>query len=102
MRAVLQRVSQARVSVEGREVGSIGMGWAILLGVGPDDDEVAAAALADRVAGLRAFEDDQGKMNLSAVDVGAEILVVSQFTLCASQHPYPVVQLSGTPRPSGR
>jgi D-aminoacyl-tRNA deacylase len=102
MRAVCQRVSRARVLVDGEVVGAIGLGWAILLGVGPDDDEVAAAALVDRVAGLRAFDDDRGKMNLSAVDVGAEILVVSQFTICASQHADHLVRLPGTPRPSGR
>ncbi|MBA2446647.1 MAG: D-tyrosyl-tRNA(Tyr) deacylase [Chloroflexi bacterium] len=83
MRAVLQRVSHARVFVEGQEVGSIGMGWTILLGVGPEDDEQTAAGLVDRIAGLRAFDDPEGKMNLAAADAGAEMLVVSQFTLYA-------------------
>ncbi|MBI4492256.1 MAG: D-tyrosyl-tRNA(Tyr) deacylase [Chloroflexi bacterium] len=83
MRAVLQRVSRARVVVGDEEVGAIGRGWAILLGVGPQDDERAAAWMVDRVANLRAFEDEQGKMNRSAQDVGAEFLVVSQFTLYA-------------------
>jgi D-tyrosyl-tRNA(Tyr) deacylase len=64
-------------------VGAIGQGWAILLGVGPRDDVAAAAKLVDTVVKLRAFEDQAGKMNLSALDVGAEILVVSQFTLYA-------------------
>jgi D-aminoacyl-tRNA deacylase len=83
MRAVCQRVSQARVIVDGEVVGAIGVGWAILLGIGPADDEAAAAALADKIALLRVFEDAAGKMNLSAVDVGAEILLISQFTLYA-------------------
>lgn len=83
MRAVIQRVSRASVTVDGEVVGRIGHGWAILLGVGPQDDESAAAKLVDTVVKLRAFEDDGGKMNRSALDVGAEILVVSQFTLYA-------------------
>ncbi len=83
MRAVIQRVSRASVRVDGEVVSSIGHGWAILLGVGPQDDESAAAKLVDTVVKLRAFEDAAGKMNLSALDVGAEILVVSQFTLYA-------------------
>lgn len=83
MRAVLQRVSRARVMVDGSEVGAIGLGWAILLGIGTADDESAAERLAERVATLRVFGDDQGKMNLAAADVGAEFLVVSQFTLYA-------------------
>ena len=69
--------------VEGEVVGSIGRGWAILLGIGPNDDAPAMARLADRIAGLRVFADAAGKMNLSAADVGAEFLVVSQFTLYA-------------------
>jgi D-tyrosyl-tRNA(Tyr) deacylase len=64
-------------------VGQIGAGWAILLGVGPGDDEAVVAKLVDQVIGLRAFDDKSGKMNLSAADVGAEFLVVSQFTLYA-------------------
>jgi D-tyrosyl-tRNA(Tyr) deacylase len=83
MRAVCQRVTRATVRVDGRVVGSIRAGWAILLGVGPDDGEVEAAALVDKVAGLRVFEDQDGKMNLAAADVGADFLVVSQFTLYA-------------------
>ena len=83
MRAVCQRVSGARVVVDGEVVGAIGKGWMILLGVGPEDDEAAAAGLVDKIAGLRVFEDPEGKMNLSAADVGAEFLVVSQFTLYA-------------------
>lgn len=59
------------------------MGWAVLLGVGPDDDEAVAAGLVDKIVGLRVFEDAEGKMNRSATDLGAEVLVVSQFTLYA-------------------
>lgn len=83
MRVVLQRVSHARVLVDGTEVGAIGMGWTILLGIGQNDDEDVAARLVDKIVKLRAFEDASGKMNLSAEDVGAEFLVVSQFTLYA-------------------
>lgn len=83
MRAVLQRVSYGKVTVEGEEVASIGKGLVILLGVGPEDDPKKAAALADKCARLRVFEDDAGKMNLSLLDVGGEAIVVSQFTLYA-------------------
>ena len=83
MRAVCQRVTKATVRVDGRVIGSIRAGWAILLGVGPGDGEVEAAALVDKAAGLRVFEDQDGRMNLAAADIGAEFLVVSQFTLYA-------------------
>ena len=83
MRAVCQRVSRAHVSVGGEVIGSIGPGWAILLGIGPNDTERHAAELVEKVATLRVFEDAAGKMNLSTSDVGAEMLVVSQFTLYA-------------------
>lgn len=83
MRAVCQRVSRARVAVDGEIVGQIGAGWAILLGVGPEDGENQAAWLVDKIAGLRVFEDSNGKMNLAAADVGAQFLIVSQFTLYA-------------------
>ena len=83
MRAVVQRVSRAAVRVDGEAVGQIGAGLAILLGVGPGDDEAVARGLADKVVGMRIFEDAAGKTNLSAIDVGAEVLVVSQFTLYA-------------------
>src|SRR5512138_965897 len=83
MRAVIQRVSRASVTVEGEVVGGIGHGWAIRLGVGSRDDESAANRLVDTLVKLRAFEDEGGKMNRSALDVGAEVLVVSQFTLYA-------------------
>jgi D-tyrosyl-tRNA(Tyr) deacylase len=83
MRAVCQRVSRASVSVDRQVVGAIGTGWLVVLGVGPDDGPAEAALLVDRIAGLRVFPDQAGKMNLSAADVGAEFLVVSQFTLYA-------------------
>ena len=83
MRALLQRTSGARVRVDGEVVGEIGAGLAILLGVGPDDDEAVADALARRAAELRIFDDAAGKTNLSLLDVGGEALVVSQFTLYA-------------------
>ncbi len=83
MRAVLQRVSFGKVTVEGEEVASIGKGLVILLGVGPEADPNKAAALADKCARLRIFEDDAGKMNLSLLDVGGDAIVVSQFTLYA-------------------
>jgi D-tyrosyl-tRNA(Tyr) deacylase len=81
MRAVLQRVSRSSVEVEGTCVGRIGPGWLVLLGVERGDTEADAAWIADKVLNLRAFEDDQGKMNRSVADVGGGILVVSQFTL---------------------
>ena len=83
MRAVLQRVRRGKVSVEGRAVAEIGSGLVILLGVGHADTEETARALAEKIAYLRIFEDDQGKMNLSVRDVGGSALVVSQFTLYA-------------------
>jgi D-tyrosyl-tRNA(Tyr) deacylase len=83
MRAVCQRVSRASVAIAGQIVGAIGPGWMVLLGVGPNDGPAEAALLVDKIAGLRVFEDESGKMNLAAADVGAEFLVVSQFTLYA-------------------
>lgn len=83
MRALLQRVSRAQVRVDGVTVGSIGNGLAILLGVGPTDDEATGRALARRIAELRIFEDAEGRTNRSLVDVEGEALVVSQFTLFA-------------------
>lgn len=83
MKALVQRVKYARVTVGGRETGSVGQGLLILLGVMPEDDEKFADYLADRCAGLRIFEDEQGKMNRSLLDIGGAALVVSQFTLCA-------------------
>jgi len=81
MRAVLQRVSRARVSVEGKVTGEIGPGLMILLGVGKQDTSAVASSIAEKTANLRIFEDDQQKMNLSLVDVKGAALVVSQFTL---------------------
>ena len=81
MRAVLQRVSRAQVTVEGRATGQIGAGLMILLGVGKPDTSVVAVSLAEKCANLRIFEDAQGKMNLSLLDTKGSALVVSQFTL---------------------
>jgi D-tyrosyl-tRNA(Tyr) deacylase len=81
MRACVQRVSRADVQVEGREVGRIGRGMLVLLGVDKKDTPQDAVALAERLVHLRIFEDDAGKMNRSLSDVAGEMLVVSQFTL---------------------
>ena len=81
MRAVVQRVTQARVSVEGRVVGDIRNGVLALVGVATDDARAEATWMADKVANLRIFSDDEGKMNRSLLDMGGEALVVSQFTL---------------------
>ncbi len=83
MRAVLQRVTEAEVRVDGEVVGSIGKGFFILLGVSDEDNETVADKLADKICKLRIFEDENGKTNLSLQDVGGELLVVSQFTLYA-------------------
>lgn len=83
MRVLLQRVSQASVSVDGQKVAQIGRGLVVLVGVGHGDSEEQARWLAQKVAGLRIFEDEQSKFNLSIQDVGGEALVVSQFTLYA-------------------
>jgi D-aminoacyl-tRNA deacylase len=81
MRAVLQRVSRARVTVEEHVTGEIGAGLMILLGVGREDTSAVAASMAEKVSNLRIFEDDQGKMNRSLLDLKGSALVVSQFTL---------------------
>jgi D-tyrosyl-tRNA(Tyr) deacylase len=81
MRAVIQRVSEASVTVEGEVVGAIGTGVLVLLGVTDGDTDANARWLADKIAGLRIFEDDAGKMNLGLADIGGAALVVSQFTL---------------------
>ena len=81
MRAVVQRVSRAKVTVEGRITGEIGAGLMVLLGVGREDSPAVAASLAEKVANLRIFEDEQGKMNRSLLEVKGAALVVSQFTL---------------------
>lgn len=81
MRALIQRVSRASVHVDGDEAASIGHGYLVLLGVKDGDGEAEAAWLARKIAGLRLFEDDAGKMNLGLADVGGAVLAVSQFTL---------------------
>lgn len=81
MRAVLQRVSRAKVTVGAEVTGEIAAGWLVLLGVAPGDGHTEVAWLADKVANLRAFADLDGKMNLSVQEVGGSVLVVSQFTL---------------------
>ncbi len=81
MRAVVQRVSRARVVVDGQVTGEIGAGLVVLLGVGRGDTSASAAYLAEKVAGLRIFDDEQGKMNRSLLEIGGAALVVSQFTL---------------------
>lgn len=83
MKAVIQRVNKSSVSVDGEIKGCIGKGYNILLGVMDGDAEAQAELLAAKVAKLRVFEDEAGKMNKSVTDIGGEILVVSQFTLCA-------------------
>ena len=83
MRAVIQRVSQAAVQVEGETVGAIGPGFLVLLGVGQEDTQEDAARIAKKLAALRIFPDAEGKTNLSLKDVGGAVLVVSQFTLYA-------------------
>lgn len=81
MRAVVQRVSSARVMVDGETVGEIGKGVVVLLGIAPEDADDEVTWVADKVGNLRIFNDDEGKMNLSLVDVDGAALVVSQFTL---------------------
>ncbi|MFO8102163.1 MAG: D-aminoacyl-tRNA deacylase [Dehalococcoidia bacterium] len=84
MQALLQRVSKASVKVDEKTVGRIGQGLVTFIGVGPEDVEEDAAYLADKIAGLRIFSDEEGKLNLSLQDIGGEVLVVSQFTLMAT------------------
>lgn len=83
MRVVIQRVSRARVMVEGKIVAEIGLGVVILTGIGPGDGEEQATYLAEKIANLRIFSDEQGKTNLSLLEVGGQAIVVSQFTLYA-------------------
>ena len=83
MRAVVTRVSSASVSIAGQTVGQIGQGFLVLLGIAPADTEAQAEKLADKICGLRVFEDAAGKMNLNLETVGGSLLVVSQFTLYA-------------------
>lgn len=81
MRAVVQRVARSSVAVDGQEVGAIGVGLCVLLGVSQDDDESDAVWMADKIVNLRIFEDSDDKLNLSLADVGGSLLAVSQFTL---------------------
>lgn len=83
MKAVLQRVLSASVECEGKTVSEIGKGFMVLLGVTKTDTQAEADILASKIAGLRIFEDEKGKMNLSLDEVGGKIIVVSNFTLCA-------------------
>ena len=90
MRAVVTRVTSASVRIDGETVGKIGAGILVLLGVHQDDTELEALKIADKICGLRVFEDENGKMNVNPADAGAEILVISQFTLfadCKSRRP---------------
>lgn len=90
MRAVVTRVKSAAVTVGGETVGEIGTGFLVLLGVSVEDTEAEADKIADRLCGLRVFEDENGKMNLAPDKAGAEMLIVSQFTLyadCSSRRP---------------
>jgi D-tyrosyl-tRNA(Tyr) deacylase len=81
MRAVLQRVTSAQVTVDSNIVGTIGSGWLVLLGVGKGDDVKDVELIADKIMNIRAFSDSEGKMNLSLTEVSGEVLLVSQFTL---------------------
>src|SRR5258708_26192485 len=83
MRTLLQRVSRASVTVDDQVVGQIGWGLLVLLGVGQGDSETQVKTLADKIVHLRIFGDDEGKMNRSLLDIGGEVLVISQFTLHA-------------------
>ena len=83
MRVVIQRVTHASVTVDGQQVAEIGLGLLVLLGIGAGDDEEKARYLARKIALMRIFEDEAGKMNLGVMDVGGSVIVVSQFTLYA-------------------
>ncbi len=90
MRAIVTRVSSADVTVRSETVGEIGKGFLVLLGISVEDTQEQADIIADKICGLRVFEDENGKMNLSPDKVGAELLIVSQFTLyadCSSRRP---------------
>ena len=90
MRAVVTRVRSASVEIAGKTVGQIGLGFLVLLGVHEEDTEKEALKIADKICGLRVFEDENGKMNVNPADAGAELLIISQFTLfadCKSRRP---------------
>jgi len=99
MRAVIQRVSEASVTVAGQVVGRIGPGLLVLLGVGHGDGPAEVALLAEKIANMRIFPDDEGRFNRSALDVGGEVLVVSQFTLYADTRRGRRPSFSGDPLP---
>ena len=99
MRCVIQRVSRASVTVDGRVTGEVGRGYVALLGVEDGDSEKDMRYCADKVAGLRIFEDEVGKMNLSITDVGGAVLAVSQFTLCGDARHGRRPSFSGAARP---
>lgn len=86
MRAVVTRVRSASVTIDNQVVGKIGTGFLVLLGVHQDDTESEAMKIADKICGLRIFEDENGKMNVNPSDAGAELLIISQFTLFADCH----------------
>jgi D-tyrosyl-tRNA(Tyr) deacylase len=83
MRAVIQRVRYGSVEIDGKKTAEIGAGLVVLLGIGPADSELQARSLANKIAMLRIFSDEQGKINLSVLDIKGEVIVVSQFTLYA-------------------
>ena len=90
MRAVITRVLNASVTIDGKEISSIDKGFLVLLGVHKDDTKGQAVRIADKIFGLRVFEDENGKMNINPKDAGAKLLIVSQFTLyadCSSRRP---------------
>ena len=90
MRAVVTRVKSASVTIGGEVKGSIGQGFLVLLGVHQEDGQAEALKMADKICGLRVFEDEAGKMNVNPTDAGAELLIISQFTLfadCRSRRP---------------
>ena len=90
MRAVVTRVRSASVTIDGKTVGQIGVGFLVLLGVHEEDTEKEALKIADKICGLRVFEDENGKMNVNPANAGAELLIISQFTLfadCRSRRP---------------
>jgi D-tyrosyl-tRNA(Tyr) deacylase len=99
MRALLQRVTKGRVTIEDRLKGEIGHGLVILLGVGENDGEAEVELLANKIANLRIFADGEGKFNLSALDVKAEMLLVSQFTLYADSRKGRRPSFTGAARP---
>lgn len=101
MKCVIQRVTSSSVSVDGRIVGEIQKGFLILLGVAEGDTDADAEKLAKKISLMRVFEDNEGKMNLSVKDIGGEILVVSQFTLCSDCKKGNRPSFVGAMRPEG-